>query len=146
MTRSIMAALAVLMLTVGSLPAQAKHRHHHYSHHGRVVSVSDTGVIGGRPSGCPSRFCGCGTSLHVFGRIVPELNLARNWLRFPRTYPAPGMVAVRNHHVFAIESVNGDGTVVAYDPNSGGHRTRIHTRSLQGFRVVNPHASRMAMR
>ena len=36
------------------------------------------------------QFCGCGAALRVFGRIVPELNLAANWLRFPRTSPAPG--------------------------------------------------------
>ena len=50
------------------------------------------------------------------------------------------MVAVRNHHVFVIRSVNGDGTVVAYDANSGGHLTRVHTVSLSGYSVRNPHA------
>ena len=29
----------------------------------------------------------------VFGRIVPGLNLASNWLKFPRTAPAPGCCA-----------------------------------------------------
>lgn len=107
---------------------------------------SGRGVIGGRPAGCPHAFCGCGTSLHIFGRIIPSLNLAANWFHFPRANPAPGMVAVRNHHVFAIESVNGDGTVVAFDSNSGGHRTRIHTISLRGYSVRNPHGTRIASR
>jgi hypothetical protein len=48
------------------------------------------------------------------------------------------MVAVRRGHVFAIIENNGNGKVVAYDPNSGHHGTRIHVRSLSGFKVVNP--------
>src|SRR5690349_3424561 len=40
-----------------------------------VPSRKESSVIGGRPSGCPSRFCGCGASLYLFGKIRPELNL-----------------------------------------------------------------------
>jgi hypothetical protein len=95
-------------------------------------------VVGGRPAGCPRSFCGCGASLRVFGRIVPGLNLASNWLRFPRAAPAPGMVAARRGHVFVLEQhVEGD-SWMAYDANSGGHATRIHARSLRGYAVVNP--------
>ena len=98
-------------------------------------------VVGGRPSGCPRSFCGCGASLRVFGHIVPGLNLAANWLRFPRTSPAPGMVAARRGHVFVLEQrVEGD-TWMAYDANSGGRTTRIHARSLRGYTVVNPRAA-----
>ena len=98
-------------------------------------------IIGGRPAGCPRSFCGCGASIRVFGRIVPGLNLASNWLRFPRTAPAPGMVAARRGHVFVLEQhVEGD-TWMAYDANSGGHATRIHARSLRGYIVVNPRAA-----
>lgn len=46
-------------------------------------------VVGGRPAGYPSSFCGGGASLRVFGRILPGLNLASNWLRFPRTELLP---------------------------------------------------------
>jgi hypothetical protein len=92
------------------------------------------------PGGCPSTsFCGCGVALHVFGHHVRRLWLASNWLSFPRANPAPGMVAVRRGHVFAIIETKGHGKVLAYDPNSGRHRTRIHLRSLAGFKVVNPH-------
>ncbi len=99
-------------------------------------------IIGGRPAGCPRRYCGCGVSLKVFGKIIPELNLAYNWKRkFPRTSPAPGMVAARSGHVFYIVSVIDNSTVMAFDPNSGGGRTRIHERSLRGYTVVNPHGS-----
>lgn len=107
----------------------------------QVVPVPDRGtVIGGRPSGCPHAYCGCSASLHVFGKMVPSLNLAANWGRFPLASPAPGMVAYRSHHVFVIESVNPDGSVVAHDGNSGGGLTRLHTVSLRGYRVVNPRA------
>jgi hypothetical protein len=106
-----------------------------------TVADAGTGVVGGRPAGCPHAFCGCGASLRVFGRIVPELNLASNWLRFPRTSPAPGMVAARRGHVFVLEQqVEGD-VWMAYDANSGGRATRIHARSLRGYTVVNPRAA-----
>ena len=98
-------------------------------------------VVGGRPAGCPRSFCGCGASIRVFGRIVPGLNLAANWLRFPRTAPAPGMVAARRGHVFVLERHVGGDTWMAYDANSGGHATRIHARSLRGYTVVNPRAA-----
>jgi len=64
--------------------------------------------------------------------------LAANWRRFPPASPAPGRVAWRYGHVFYIEAVHGDGTVTAYDPNSGGHLTRIHRVSLRGYHVVDP--------
>jgi hypothetical protein len=98
-------------------------------------------VVGGRPAGCPRSFCGCGASIRVFGRIVPGLNLAANWLRFPRTPPAPGMVAARRGHVFVLEQHLGGDMWMAYDANSGGRATRIHARSLRGYAVVNPRAA-----
>jgi hypothetical protein len=105
------------------------------------ASADSEQVVGGRPAGCPRSFCGCGASIRVFGRIVPGLNLASNWLRFPRAAPAPGMVAARHGHVFVLEQhLEGD-TWMAYDANSGGHATRVHARSLRGYTVVNPHAA-----
>ena len=96
-------------------------------------------VLGGRPAGCPHAFCGCGLSLHLFGRIIPALNLARNWLRFPRTYAAPGMVAVRAHHVMKLERPGSrPGTWVVYDANGGRHLTWRHERSIAGYVIVNP--------
>ncbi|HEY0301351.1 MAG TPA: hypothetical protein VGC36_08475, partial [Rhizomicrobium sp.] len=62
-------------------------------------------IVGGRPSNCPHRFCGCEASLYVFGEIRGELNLAANWARkFPRTAPAAGMVAARSGHVMVLMS------------------------------------------
>lgn len=91
------------------------------------------------PIGCPrTSFCGCGVSLHVFGYSIRELWLARNWLEFPPAAPGPGKVAARRGHVFAILKDLGGGNVLAYDPNSGGHKTRIWVRNLSGYRVVDP--------
>lgn len=96
-------------------------------------------VVGGRPSGCPHAFCGCGASLHLFGRIIPSLNLAANWFQFPRAAPAPGMAAVRRHHVMVLEADLGGGIWSVFDANSGRHLTRIHARSIAGYQIVNPH-------
>lgn len=108
-------------------------------------SASGEGVIGRRPAGCPHRYCGCAVSLKVFGRMVDGLNLAANWKRrFPRTSPAPGMVAARSGHVFYIQSMIDANTALAWDPNSGGGKIRIHPRPLQGYTVVDPHGSQVA--
>jgi hypothetical protein len=95
-------------------------------------------VLGGRPSGCPSRFCGCGASLHLFGRIIPALNLAANWLRFDRAAPAPKMAAARRGHVFVLERHIAGKVWLVHDSNSGGRKTRLHQRSIAGFVIVNP--------
>lgn len=94
------------------------------------------------PDGCPRRaFCGCGAAVRVFGAPIRSLWLAAAWFRFPRTSPAPGMVAVRRHHVFVLEQHLGGSTWLAFDANSGGHATRIHARSIAGFVIVDPKRS-----
>lgn len=95
-------------------------------------------IIGGRPAGCPSRFCGCGASIHLFGRIIPALNLAANWLRFPRAAPAADMVAARRGHVFVLKQHISGNTWLVFDANSGRGRTRIHPRSIAGYAIVDP--------
>lgn len=101
------------------------------------VRVATTIVA--HPEGCPrSAFCGCGAAVKVFGHSVRELWLAANWFKFPRAMPAPGMVAVRRHHVFVLEQHLDGNTWLAYDANSGGHATRIHARSISGYTIVNP--------
>lgn len=104
-----------------------------------TVNKAVAQVVGGRPAGCPHAFCGCGASLHLFGKIIPALNLAANWLRFPRAEPAPGMVAARRGHVFVLKQHLGGNVWLAFDANSGGQKTRIHARSIAGYTVVNPH-------
>ena len=124
--------LAGALLCLIAMPADARHRRHH-----------DIGgqIVGGRPSGCPARFCGCGASLLVFGRIVPALNLAANWLRFPRTSPAPGMVAARRGHVFVLREHIAGKTWLVFDANLGRGKSRMHHRSIAGFTIVNPHGA-----
>jgi hypothetical protein len=155
MRLTVLLGALLCVLFVHSAEARPKHRHHH--RHPSVVSIYETTrplsrglhrvmadgagrVVGGRPEGCPRAFCGCGASLHIFGRIVPALNLAANWLRFPRTEPAPGMVAVRRHHVFVLVRHIRGRVWLAHDSNSGHHRTRLHPRSIAGFVIVNPRA------
>jgi hypothetical protein len=106
----------------------------------RVLAEGAGRVVGGRPAGCPRAFCGCGASLYLFGKIVPALNLAANWLRFPRAEPAPGMVAARRGHVFVLVRHIRGPIWWAHDSNSGRHRTRVHPRSIAGFAIVNPRA------
>ena len=110
-----------------------------------VDANGNEAVVGGRPAGCPSEFCGCEASLYVFGEIRRELNLASAWMRkFPRTQPAAGMAAVRNHHVMILMShVDGKDWMV-HDGNSGGRKTREHVRSISGYVIVDPHAARSA--
>lgn len=130
---------ASLMLLATLLPAHAKHHHHRTHHPIQRYDGDPLGHVVGHPAGCPGRsFCGCGTAVRIFGAPIRALWLAAAWFKFPRTSPAPGAVAVRRHHVFAIEQVLGNGRVLAYDPNSGGHQTRIHAVSLAGYTVVNP--------
>jgi len=76
--------------------------------------------------------------LYKFGRIIPELNLASNWRRFPRATPAPGMAAVRSGHVMILQQ-QVDGSIWSvHDGNSGGHMTREHLRSISGYMIVDP--------
>ena len=96
-------------------------------------------VVGGRPTDCPRSFCGCEASRYLFGHVRADLNLASNWMRkFPRTAPAPGMAAVRNHHVFVLMSHVGGNNWLVHDGNSGHGLTREHVRSISGYTVVNP--------
>ena len=107
------------------------------------ITDANGSVVGDRPAGCPRAFCGCEASLYLFGRIRAELNRASNWARFfPRTSAAPGMVAVRNHHVMVlvlVSQVDGADWLV-HDGNSGGGLTRRHVRSIRGYVIVNPRA------
>lgn len=96
------------------------------------------------PDGCPRRlFCGCGAAVRVFGAPIRSLWLAAAWFKFPKVTvhdAAPGMVAVRRHHVFVLEQHLDGSTWLAFDANSGGHATRIHARSIAGYVIVNPRA------
>ena len=129
--------LGVLLLIVVTSSASARHNHHR--HVVSVLSLKSGTEIVAHPSGCPSRaFCGCGAAVRVFGEPVRSLWLAASWLRFPRTSPAPGMVAARRGHVMVLEADLGNGVWQVYDANSGGRATRIHARPIAGYTIVNP--------
>jgi hypothetical protein len=140
------AVVPVASLLMFSVQAEARHYHHHYHYHRypprllrSMASIAgDERIVGNRPSGCPQAFCGCEASLFRFGRIIPELNLASNWRRFPRAAPSQGMAAVRAGHVMILQQhVDGDIWYV-HDGNSGGHVTREHPRSIAGYTIVDP--------
>ena len=104
--------------------------------HGGYIGEALAGVLSlpcriARSLGGP---CGCYASELVFGHSVRELWLANNWLGFPRTTPAAGMVAVWPHrHVAVIEEANGDGTVTVHDSWA------VHRVSMRGLVIVDPH-------
>jgi hypothetical protein len=139
--------VALLLL----FPVQAEAHRRHYGHQ-RFLSVasfvadnqSDERTVGNRPSGCPRAFCGCEASLFRFGRIIPQLNLAANWRRFPRTAPAPGMAAVRSGHVMILQQQVAGNVWFVHDGNSGGHVTREHPRSIAGYTIVDPSSASWA--
>jgi hypothetical protein len=163
--------IAAIISTAITSTALAKHRHG-WQRHGQAIHatitcnergcsnqataaraknshISDANgnevVVAGRPAGCPHNFCGCEASRYLFGEIRPELNLASNWIRkFPRTSPAPGMAAARNHHVMVLVSHVGGSDWLVHDGNSGGGLTREHVRSINGYVIVDPRGSRSA--
>lgn len=107
------------------------------------ATPSHARVIGHRPHGCPYAYCGCGASLYLFHKIIPALNRAAAWFRFPRARPAPDMAAVRRHHVFVlVRHVKGK-IWIAHDSNSGHHLTRLHAVSIAGYVIVNPLAGHL---
>jgi hypothetical protein len=130
------AVFSVACLLFFSVQAEARPHHYRHQHFRSMASfVGDNQsverTVSGRPSGCPHAFCGCEASLFRFGRIIPQLNLATNWRRFPRASSAPGMAAVRSGHVMILQQH-------VHDGNSGGHVTREHPRSIAGYTIVDP--------
>lgn len=157
------------LLTLAITPAQARHHHIQHKSVSQCVETgnimqpcayqpnflagvksinvkmhrerhSETTIIS-HPAGCPrSAFCGCGTSVEVFGHPVRELFLAANWYKFPRTSPQPGAVMVRQHHVALLKEHIEGSVWLVIDHNSGGHLSRIHARSIAGYTIVSPRA------
>jgi hypothetical protein len=142
---------ATLLLLVS--PQAQAHPHHHHRHQFLNAMASFNGdvqmderIVSSRPSGCPHAFCGCEASLFRFGRIIPQLNLASNWRRFPHGAPAPGMAAIRSGHVMILQSQVAGDIWYVHDGNSGGHVTREHPRSIAGYTIVDPGSASFALR
>jgi hypothetical protein len=112
-----------------------------------ALSTSAQAEVVSHPKGCPWRlFCGCGVSVRVFGHPIKALFRAAAWRRFQRTTAHAGAVAWRWHHVMHIIRMTGSHTAITYDPNSGGHLTRIHEVDLRGYRFVDPTATALSAR
>lgn len=107
---------------------------HHLRHHYRHVNV---GAYRSASLPGPCRVaasmggpCGCWAAYTLLGRLDHvwhgmNLWLADDWLKFPRTAPAPGTAAVWPHrHVAPVLAVNHDGTVTVRD-SWATHRVRI---------------------
>lgn len=132
--------LTALFFTVLESPVEARHRHHHRSHHATIVDANGSQVIiGGRPAGCPHAFCGCALRKYL-GIDDVRLNLAAAWGRvFSHTPAKPGAVGVRPHHVLLLEAHVSGSVWSVRDFNSGYGLSRIHERDLRGFVFVDPH-------
>ncbi|HEU5020125.1 MAG TPA: hypothetical protein VFT69_19360 [Pseudolabrys sp.] len=166
-----MAIVVLAVAAAGAAQAKPRHGDHRYVHRSgavivcdlrgcsdrvapakakkeprRIIDANGNGVIvGRRPKGCPHAYCGCEASLYVFGAIRPRLNRAYNWMvDFPRAAPAPGMAAVRPHHVMVLMRHIGGSQWLVHDGNSGGGLTREHVMSIKGYVVVDPQGSRTA--
>ncbi len=124
---------ALLAVTVTATIADARPRK--VRHHSADVTVVS------HPAGCPrTLFCGCGVSVRVFGRPIRDLYLATNYgYYFNQTSFGPGVVAYRSGHALYVMGGTREAAQV-YDPNSGGHQTRIHTRNLSRYQFVDPHS------
>jgi hypothetical protein len=97
-----------------------------------------TQIIGGRPSGCPFRYCGCALA-RFLGISDRRLNLAWNWAKlFPRTDARAGAAAVRRGHVMLLVAQVSPSDWLVRDYNSGRGLSRIHVRSVRGFVFVDP--------
>lgn len=107
----------------------------------RAVSVDASGnriVIGGRPAGCPHRYCGCGLRKYL-GIDDVSLNLAWNWARkYRRVAAAPGMAAVRRGHVMLLVRHVAGTRYIVRDYNGGRGLSYIHERDVRGFVFVDP--------
>lgn len=166
------ASVAVLSIAISTHQASAKPRHHHRVAQ-TIITCDDRGCSDSRvtpvahhvkravrryaedavsflshPTGCPRiAFCACGAAVDLWGgsgRQYKGLWAAAAWYRFQRSSPSHNTVAVRRHHVMVLKSqVSGKVWMVA-DYNSGGHRSRLHARSIVGYTIVDPERPRIA--
>jgi hypothetical protein len=141
----VAAALLAFSAQAEARPHQTPHHRIHYFQRSTTMMAGDERIVGARPAGCPNAFCGCEASLYKFGRIIPELNLASNWRRFPRAAPASGMAAVTGGHVMILEQHIAGDVWLVHDGNSGGHVTREHARSIAGYTIVDPSSGASAI-
>jgi hypothetical protein len=159
MTRAMSAvvvacALALAMTAANAGPRQQQSVDARCDNNGRCVAATGpTGSVfgaggrpaarqpatGGRPSGCPPLWCGCGLALKLFGKHVRELWPARAWLKCPHVSgPVRGSIAVlsrgrRGGHVGIVRGVDANGNPIIF---SGNHNRRWGTATYPRRRVI----------
>ncbi|MDQ8727509.1 hypothetical protein [Bradyrhizobium sp. LHD-71] len=78
---------------------------------------------------------GCGAAVHLFGKPLRHLWLARSWFAFPRAAQGHNRVAVRCGHIFVLkEHVKGDVWLTTPTAAAGA----------RGWTIVDPFAGRSA--
>ena len=104
-----------------------------------VIAVPAAGEEGSaRPADCPSRaWCGCWLAKQIFGENRRDLWIAKNWLKFPRTEPRIGSIAVMTRqgggHVGVVVSFDGNGNPIL---KSGNHNRRVATAVYSKSRII----------
>lgn len=88
-------------------------------------------VVGTKPAGCPSRWCGCWLAQHM-GLSDRSLWLARKWASVgaPASGPAPGVIVVWRHHVGKIIEV--DGRRIKVISGNDSRAVRVRWRATDG--------------
>jgi len=145
----LLSAVAVSMLTVvqsaSASPANSKRVRFPPSTYYADANGGAVTMIGGRPAGCPSAYCGCALARYL-GLRDRRLNLASNWARlFPRTAPHPGAAAVRAGHVMLLQEHVSGFVWRVVDFNGGLHLSWVHERDVRGYVFVEPDAKATAL-
>ena len=102
------------------------------------ATATEPQVLGGRSGTClkfpktRGLWCGCGSADEVgLPNEDGHWNLASNWFELPRAAPGHNMACVRNGHVSVLKREAGAPNLwMAYDPNSGGGRARLHVINI----------------
>ena len=103
-----------------------------------VIAVPAAGEEGSaRPADCPRAWCGCWLAKQIFGENRRDLWIAKNWLKFPRTEPRIGSIAVMTRqgggHVGVVVSFDGNGNPIL---KSGNHNRRVATAVYSKSRII----------
>ena len=117
-----------------STPTKSKQNRHK----GEYVIAVHAGEEGsGRPVDCPRAWCGCWLSKQIFGENHRNLWVAKNWLKFPRTTPRVGSIAVMSRrgggHVGVVVDFDEEGNPIL---KSGNHNQRVATAVYPKSRII----------
>lgn len=138
--RAILATTLLCLLAIAGSHSPANAQHPEWYERvleaqrqtGAVKGSQFAAPISGKPTDCPSRWCGCWLGKHL-GINDRSLWLARNWARVgrPAHGPAPGVIVVWRGHVGKITAVEGPGRIRVLSGNDG-RAVRERVRSTAG--------------